>query len=135
MSYSRKAINFDLSTKALKKHFGENTATAYNSIKQFMLDNGFEHRQYSGYTSIELMRDRQINLLTRRLARKFTWLSSCIQEFDVTDIGEQYSLSHIFKADKIISQTKEISIKESKQETTPKDQKTTQATHKRKNHK
>lgn len=31
------------------------------------------------------------------MSKKFTWLSSCIQEFDVTDIGEQYSLSHIFR--------------------------------------
>lgn len=28
----RKAINFDLSTEAVKRHFGENTAPAYNSI-------------------------------------------------------------------------------------------------------
>ena len=106
MSLTRKAINFDLSTNELKKHFN-NTAEAYNKIKEFMLDNGFEHRQKSGYASIEPMGDKQINLLTRRLANKFTWLKDCIQEFDVTDIGEQYSLNHIFKADKTFS--KEIS--------------------------
>ena len=52
MSLARKAINFDLSTNELKKHFN-NTAEAYNKIKEFMLKNGFEHRQYSGYVSKE----------------------------------------------------------------------------------
>ena len=95
MSPTRKSINFDLSTESLKKHFGENTAPAYNSIKKFMLDNGFEHRQYSGYTSIKPMSDKQINLFARRLANKFTWLKDCTQKFDVTDIGEQYDLTHL----------------------------------------
>ena len=109
MSLSRKAINFDLYTNELKKHFS-NTAEAYNQIKAFMLANGFEHRQYSGYASVESISDRQINLLTRRLARKFTWLSSCVQKFDVTDIGEQYSLIHIFKEDTNPSLTTDLLI-------------------------
>ena len=41
MSFTRKAINFDLSTNELKKHFN-NTAEAYSKIKQFMLQNGFD---------------------------------------------------------------------------------------------
>lgn len=109
MSLSRKAINFDLSTEAVKRHFGENTAQAYNSIKQFMLANGFEHRQYSGYTSIETMDDFDIELLTKRLAKNFTWLSGCVQKFDVTDVGEQYSLMHIFKEDTNPSLTTDLS--------------------------
>lgn len=62
-----------------------------------MLENGFEHRQYSGYASIGLMSDKEINLLVKRLSKQFSWLSTCIQQFDVTDIGRQYSLNHIFK--------------------------------------
>ena len=107
MSLSRKAINFDLSTEALKKHFGENTAPAYAKIKAFMLENGFEHRQYSGYASKEKIDEYDISKLAEKMAKKFTWLSSCIQEFDVTDIGEQYSLSHIFR--KSITKDKSLS--------------------------
>ncbi|EAJ0412376.1 VapD family protein [Campylobacter helveticus] len=91
MNLSRKAINFDLSTNKLKKYFSD-TREAYGSIKNFMLKNGFEHRQYSGYTSIKPMSDKQINLLIKRLTKKCAWIGSCIKEFDVTDIGEQYSL-------------------------------------------
>lgn len=105
MSLARKAINFDLSTNELKKRF-KNTIEAYNQIKYFMLQNGFEHRQYSGYVSKEPMEDDDITVLTETLNEKFTWLKDCIQEFDVTDIGEQYSLNYIFKANKTLYKTK-----------------------------
>ena len=95
MSLSRKAINFDLSTNELKKHF-PNTAEAYNQIKAFMFENGFEHRQYSGYASIGPMNERGVTKLARKLNDRFAWLPPCVQAFDVTDIGEQYSLKHIF---------------------------------------
>ncbi|QOR03589.1 vapd [Campylobacter cuniculorum] len=108
VSLSRKAINFDLSTNELKKHF-KDTREPYIKIKTFMLENGFEHRQYSGYASKEPMDDDKILTLTRELNRKFSWLSSCIQEFDVTDIGEQYSLNHIFKD--FISINKDLEVK------------------------
>ena len=114
MSLSRKAINFDLSTKELKKRFSD-TREPYNQIKQFMLENGFEHRQYSGYASIKPISDKRINLIVKKLAKKFPYLSNAIQEFDVTDIGEQYSLSHIFKDNQTLSQTKNLQ-KDSKQE-------------------
>lgn len=94
MSLARKAINFDLSTNALEQYF-TNTAEAYNKIKQFMLKNGFEHRQYSGYVSKEPMEDDDIALLALNLTNKFSWLYPCTQKFDVTDIGEQHDLRGI----------------------------------------
>ena len=108
MSLSRKAINFDLSTNELKKHF-KDTREPYIKIKTFMLENGFEHRQYLGYASKEPMKDEQASSLARKLNKEFSWLSSCIQEFDVTDIGEQYSLNHIFKD--FISINKDLEVK------------------------
>lgn len=94
MSLARKAINFDLSTNELKKYF-KNTAEAYNQIKDFMLQNGFEHRQYSGYVSKEVMEDDDITLLVLNITNKLTWLYPCTQKFDVTDIGEQHDLKDI----------------------------------------
>lgn len=94
MSLARKAINFDLSTNELRAHF-KNTAEAYNQIKDFMLQNGFEHRQYSGYASKEVMEDDDITLLVLNITNKLTWLYSCTQKFDVTDIGEQHDLKDI----------------------------------------
>ena len=90
---TKRAINFDLDTKELLKHF-KNTHQAYSAIKVFMEDNGFEHRQYSGYVS------------TEKLNQKFKWLKDCIQKYDVTEIGATYDLKYIF--DDAKKQEKEI---------------------------
>ena len=57
-----------------------------------MLENGFEHRQYSGYTSKEPINERRVIRIVNKLTKKFTWLGECVKEFDITEIGEQYSL-------------------------------------------
>ncbi|ENJ8804212.1 vapd [Campylobacter coli] len=91
MNLSRKAINFDLSTKSLEKYF-KDTREPYSLIKKFMLENGFEHRQYSGYASKEPISNEDIFSIVLKISSKFTWIGSCIKEFDITEIGEQYSL-------------------------------------------
>ena len=106
MSFTRKAINFDLSTADLKKYF-KNTAEAYNQIKNFMLQNGFEHRQYSGYVSKEAMEDDDVALIAFNLTRQFRWLSPCTQKFDVTDIGDQHDLMGILAGKKSVKQTRQ----------------------------
>lgn len=106
MSFVRKAINFDLSTADLKKYF-KNTADAYSQIKNFMLQNGFEHRQYSGYVSKEAMEDDDVALIAFNLTRQFRWLSTCTKKFDVTDIGEQHDLKDILTDKKLPNQTRQ----------------------------
>ena len=91
MNLSRKAINFDLSTEELKKHF-EDTRKPYGLIKDFMLENGFEHRQYSGYASKEPISNEDVFSIVLKISRKFTWIGSSKLELDITEIGEQYSL-------------------------------------------
>ncbi|EAK1117656.1 MULTISPECIES: virulence-associated protein VapD [Campylobacter] len=91
MGINRKAINFDLSIKSLEKYF-KDTREPYSLIKNFMLENGFEHRQYSGYTSKEPINERRVIRIVNKLTKKFTWLGECVKEFDITEIGEQYSL-------------------------------------------
>lgn len=92
----RKAINFDLSTKELKKYF-DNTAQAYNQIKEFMFENSFEHKQYSGYVSKEALNKKQVSKLIEKLKNQLTWLPYCVVHFDITDIAEQYDLTEQIK--------------------------------------
>ena len=92
-----KAINFDLSTKALKEHFGENTASAYAKIKEFMLENGFEHRQYSGYKSIQAMDNFEIYDIIKKLHNTYSWLKPCVVKFDVTNVSKQYDFTFVFE--------------------------------------
>jgi virulence-associated protein VapD len=56
----RKAINFDLDTKVLESIF-KNTIKPYSDIKKALLNLGFAHRQYSGYTSIEKMTEYDVD--------------------------------------------------------------------------
>lgn len=55
MIKSLKAINFDLDSKALQKIYQSDNPfiylKAYKQINKFFTDNGFVHRQWSGYIS------------------------------------------------------------------------------------
>lgn len=91
-----KAVNFDLDTKALKiyyprKHYRQ----AYRDIRKFMLDNGFTHRQWSGYNSKDKLSNSDVQRFVTKLSRTFPWLGKCVNRFDVTDIGEQHDLTYI----------------------------------------
>ena len=79
-----------------------------------MLENGFTHRQYSGYASKEVIDEDDIVVLIKSLADKFTWLSTCVQNFDVTDIGEQHDLTHLF-TDRTLQKDKNLIKQELKQ--------------------
>ena len=87
-----KCVNFDLSTEQLLKHFPSGTAKPYNLLKQFFLDKGFEHRQYSGYISKEPLGEYQTNKIVKELSKKFIWLKDCVQEFDVSNAPEKVSV-------------------------------------------
>ena len=71
-----------------------------------MEDNGFEHRQYSGYVSREPISEFSAISVTEKLNQKFKWLKDCIQKYDVTEIGATYDLKYIF--DDAKKQEKEI---------------------------
>lgn len=93
----RKALNFDLDTKALKQYYpNKNYRQAYKDVKRFLLNNGFEHRQWSGYTSIKPMTDGTIRAKMLKLKKALPWISKCVNRFDVTDIGEQHDLTFVF---------------------------------------
>lgn len=97
---SRKQITFDLSQKALAQHYPRPQSTAnpkfykkaYSDISRFMKKNGFEHRQFSVYTSIQKVTGTDIHLLMDDLAREMPWLFHCVNQIDVTNIGAQHSL-------------------------------------------
>ena len=109
-----KCVNFDLSTEKLLKHFPNGTAKPYELIKQFFLDKGFEHRQYSGYISKELLDETGISLIIEELGKKFTWLKDCMQEFDVSNAPEKMSVKEqiIYSAiQELLKQTAHIHTK------------------------
>lgn len=112
---SRKQITFDLSQKALAKNYPKPKITinpkfykkAYKDISQFMKMNGFEHRQYSVYTSKDSLTTYDVVDLMEKLSKRLPWLYLCVNEIDVTDIGEQHSIKGILGE---FTQQEEISI-------------------------
>lgn len=72
--------------------------------------NGFEHRQYSVYTSKNSLTTYGIVDLMEKLSQKLPWLYLCINEIDVTDIGEQHSVKGILR--EFINQEEILIIKE-----------------------
>ncbi len=78
MGINRKAINFDLSTKSLEKYF-KDTREPYSLIKKFMLENGFEHRQYSGYTSKEPINERRVIRIVNKLTKNLLGLANVLK--------------------------------------------------------
>lgn len=96
----RKQITFDLSQEALAKHYPRSPKTinpkfykkAYADIGRFMKENGFEHRQFSVYVSTDRLTNIDISILMDNLAKEMPWLTLCVNQIDVTNIGVQHSL-------------------------------------------
>ncbi len=88
----RKAINFDIDTKKYEEYTNKKSPTAYEEIRQFLLKNGFEHRQGSGYISKESLDDRKVTAIIINMSLKLEWMKHCIKQIDVTNIGKQHSL-------------------------------------------
>lgn len=105
----RKAINFDLDTRALKEFYpGKDYRAAYGEIKAFMESNGFEHRQWSGYVSIEPLTKNELNEAIKTMAHQFPWLSQCVNRFDVTNISKTYDMIDMIKATSARQDTFEV---------------------------
>jgi virulence-associated protein VapD len=99
----RKVINFDLDTKKLDRYYSSTAKSGnngYSDIRCFLEENGFEHRQYSTYSSYNKLYNRNIFKLIEKLDEKFPWIDKCVNKMDVTDIGEMYGLTDIFDKDK-----------------------------------
>lgn len=107
----RKAINFDLDTKALKEFYpGKDYRAAYGEIKNFMENIGFEHRQWSGYISIKALDQKEIARNVKKIAQKFPWLSQCVNRFDVTNIGKTCDMIDTIK----VTSTRQDTFEETK---------------------
>ena len=84
----RKAVNFDLDTDLLIKYHPSHTdKSAYGQIRNYMEQNGFVHRQYSGYHSEKRMTDTEVTYILQGLFNKYPWLDKCAKVVDITNIG------------------------------------------------
>lgn len=90
---SRKALHFDLDYNLLKDKFNEkNPQYAYKLIEDFLIENGFEHHQYSGYQSKYCMNTYKAKETIIRLQEKYPWFMECAKSVTVTSISKIYEL-------------------------------------------
>ncbi len=81
----RKTISFDLSIKMLKRYYpGKDYHRAYKDIQKFMKENGFKHKQFSGYRSKNSMSTSEATFLLDQLIQKNPWILPCIKDLDIT---------------------------------------------------
>jgi virulence-associated protein VapD len=98
-----KAINFDLDTNKLRQVFGEKgRRKAYAQIKSFLLKNGFEHKQWSGYASLKPMSYAEVYDVVFKMIDQCPWLPECVNQFDATNVmAETDMLEAIYRYDSI----------------------------------
>ena len=96
-SGSQKQITFDLHQESLKRCYPQHPTQAYYDIRRFMESHGFEHRQSSAYVSLDKMTTLDVVSLAEQLAMALPWLSRCVNEIDVANIGVQHSLKKVLE--------------------------------------
>ena len=85
-----KSINFDLDTHRLTEIFGKTgRRKAYAQIMSFMLQQDFDHRQWSGYVSHTRRTYLEIYAMIDDPLIMHPWLSYCANRFDITDFMAQ----------------------------------------------
>ncbi|OCS38001.1 VapD family protein [Campylobacter fetus] len=105
---SRKMINFDLDTKLLEEKYPKKDyRQAYEDIKKFMLANGFEHRQGSGYLSLKSMSTYDVAIFISDISEKFDWLANSAKKFDITNVGKTYDLLDNLKEVQLMKNTEQ----------------------------
>lgn len=89
-----KAINFDLDTHLLGEHHPSGDYhKAYYDMKRFFKGHNFSHKQGSGYVSNVKLTIQDIYELINDLCETYPWITKCVNEFDVTNVGTQYGLA------------------------------------------
>lgn len=90
MKKNRKAINFDLDTVEIKR-LGL-YPKGYKILGKAFKEQGFTHRQGSGYVSKKPLTNNEVQFRVRSIIKENLWLLNCVNKMDVTDIGPQHDL-------------------------------------------
>ena len=94
-----KAINFDLDRHILNDvHPSGDYRRAYHDLKKFFTKRNFDHKQGSGYVSIDKLTSIDIFELLDDLYHVLPWISDAVKAFDVTNVGNQYDLAEDIRA-------------------------------------
>ena len=82
---SIKSINFDIKQELLDMFYIKSNTNAYYEIGKFMKDNGFIHRQGSGYVSESPITSKGVLDIIYKMNRALPWTKICIEKIDITE--------------------------------------------------
>ena len=95
MGVTRKEVVFDLDTteKGLQTYYSNpaNWRKAYDDIRNFMQQHGFEHQQGSAYISDNPLKKQEVYDLVSDMVKNMPWLSQCTKALDIANIGNKIS--------------------------------------------
>jgi virulence-associated protein VapD len=98
MATSKKAINFDLDTKQLKKYYPNGDYhKAYYDIKSFLERNGFHHQQGSGYISDKPMTMGVAHAKLEKMNSELSWLGKCLKCIELTNANKKHNVISMFE--------------------------------------
>ena len=93
----RQYISFDLDTNELKKYYPtDNWRNAYEDIKKYMLANGFDWLQGSGYISTKMMPAAKAHNIVNIFIQNNLWINKCMRDCRVFDVGKTNDLNVLF---------------------------------------
>lgn len=88
------AVVFDLDTSCLEDNYGSTSSNnAYKDIKKFMTSNNFEWKQGSVYFGNDKIDAVSCVLLIQKLAKQYTWFSTCVKDIRMLRIEENNDLT------------------------------------------
>lgn len=97
MEDTRKLITFDLDTNALKVYYPkDNWNHAYDVIRNYMRNNGFEWLQGSAYVSKESISSLKTEKILKGLISNNQWLHLCMRDCKETEVGKMYQKNELF---------------------------------------
>jgi len=86
-------LSFDLDTAKLKSYFSKTSPQgAYDVIKRFLLNNGFEHKKDSDYVNVNIDKVATVDLLVD-FADENKWFPLCINKMNISPNVETLDIS------------------------------------------
>lgn len=98
--YKKYSVNFDLSTAELREHYSaEHPEGAYSKIREFLEKRGYIHVQGSGYHTSEAVSLQSNYDTLNEMKEKFAWLKYSVKSMYLTEIGESYDATYLYRDD------------------------------------
>lgn len=109
----RRAINFDLSIDLLKEYYNAETPkNAYKELRSFFCQEGFTHRQGSGYISVDPLSDTAVVNLCKKMKKELPWLEKCAKKMDLTNIGSMHNILKYMEHINLDSDVQQMSLQD-----------------------